>query len=124
MGPTLAHLAQICVPDIFFRGFYLYSMLDIVASYHRIQFQGKLMIHAEENDKKYHFGLDLGPLGPNSGRHSFFIKLVVRHCSELSFYAIYSKTYENSEKLNIGPDFGPFGPYLGPPNFFRGFYLY
>ena len=28
---------------IFFRGFYLYQMLDINASYHCIQFQGKLM---------------------------------------------------------------------------------
>ena len=28
---------------IFFRGFYLYQMLDIAASYHRMQFQGKLL---------------------------------------------------------------------------------
>ena len=81
---------------IFFRGFYLYLMLDIVASYHDIQFQGKFMIQTQWNDKKHHFAIDLGPLGPNSGRQIFFIKLVVRHCSKLSFYSIYRKTNEPS----------------------------
>ena len=47
-------------------------MLDIVASYHRIQFQGKLMIQAQENGKKPHFESDLGSLGPNSNRHFFY----------------------------------------------------
>ena len=32
-------------------------MLDIVASYHRIQFQEKLMIQTLENGKKPHFTL-------------------------------------------------------------------
>ena len=41
-------------------------MLDIVASYHRIQFQGKLMIQTQENGEKPNFGPDLDPLGPNS----------------------------------------------------------
>ena len=36
-----------------------------MASYHRIQFQGRLLIQTQENDKKPHFGPDLGPLGPN-----------------------------------------------------------
>ena len=43
-------------------------MLDIVASYHRMQFQGKLMIETQENVEKPHFGPDLGPWGPNSDR--------------------------------------------------------
>ena len=30
-----------------------------------IQFQGKRMIQTQENDKKPHFGPDIGPLGPN-----------------------------------------------------------
>ena len=69
-------------------------MLDIVASYHRIQFQGKLMIKIQENSEKPHFGPDLGTLGPNSCRQFFFIKLVVRHYSTLSSYATYRKINE------------------------------
>ena len=37
-------------------------MLAIVTSYHRIQFQGKLMIQTQENDEKPHLGTDLGLL--------------------------------------------------------------
>ena len=47
-------------------------MFEIVASYHRMQFLGKLMIKTQENDEKPHFGPELGPLGPNSGRQFFF----------------------------------------------------
>ena len=43
LDPTLAPLAQIWVPKTFFHGFYLYKMLQIVASYHCMQFQEKLM---------------------------------------------------------------------------------
>ena len=41
-----------------------------------MQCQGKRMIQTQENGKKPHFGPDLGPLGPNSGRQffSFFQK--------------------------------------------------
>ena len=52
-------------PQIFFREFYLYWMLDIVASYHCMQSQGKLMNKTWENDKKPSFGPDFGPFGPN-----------------------------------------------------------
>ena len=37
-------------------------MLDIVASYHSIQFQGKRMVQTPENGEKLQFGPDLGPL--------------------------------------------------------------
>ena len=47
-------------------------MLDIVASYHRIQFQGKLMAKTQENGKKSHIGPDLGPLSSNSDCIFFF----------------------------------------------------
>ena len=47
-------------------------MLQIVASYHCMQFQGKLMIQTQGNDEKPHFGPDLGSLGQNSGRDYFF----------------------------------------------------
>ena len=42
-------------------------MLDIVASYHCMQFQGKPMIQTQLNGEKPNFGPDLGSLGPNSG---------------------------------------------------------
>ena len=41
-------------------------------------FQGKLMIKIQKNGKKPHFGPDLGPLGPNSGRQTFFSKIWLR----------------------------------------------
>ena len=38
-------------------------MLEIVASYHCMQFQQKLIIQTQENGGKRHFEPDLGPLG-------------------------------------------------------------
>ena len=46
------------------------------------------MIHTQANDKKPHFGPDLGPLDPNSGRQNVFIKLVFTSSSKLSSFAI------------------------------------
>ena len=46
-------------------------MLDIVASYHPIQFQGKRRIQTRENDKKTHIKPDLGPLDLNLDRKIF-----------------------------------------------------
>ena len=54
-----------------FHGFYLYQMLGTAASYHRIQFQGKLMIQTQENDEKPHFGSDIGLLDPVWGAKIF-----------------------------------------------------
>ena len=75
-------------PSIFFGGFYLYQMLNIVASYHRIQFKGKLMIQTQENGKKPHSGPNLGLLSPNYCPQIFFVKLVNKNCPKLSSYAI------------------------------------
>ena len=36
-------------------------MLEIVASYHFMQFPGKLMIQTQENGREPQFGPDLGP---------------------------------------------------------------
>ena len=47
-------------------------MLDIVASYRRMQFQVNLFQN-QENSKKPHFGPDLGPLGPNLDRQLFIL---------------------------------------------------
>ena len=35
----------------------------MVASYHCMQFQGKIIMQTQENGKKPHFGPNLGPLG-------------------------------------------------------------
>ena len=50
-------------------------MLDIVASYHRMESPGKRMITAQENGKKPHFRPDLGPLDPYLSRYFFFSKI-------------------------------------------------
>ena len=47
-------------------------MLDIVTSYHCMQFQGKLMNQTWENDKKNSFGPDFGPFGTNLGPKKLF----------------------------------------------------
>ena len=63
-------------------------MLDIVTRYHRMQFRGgKPIIQTQENGTKTHFGPDLDPLGPNSGRQFFFKNMassVTRYHGELS----------------------------------------
>ena len=51
----LASLAQIPFTPILFYTFYIYYMLDIIASYHCLQFQGKVMNHTWENAKKPSF---------------------------------------------------------------------
>ena len=48
-------------------------MLDIVASYHCMQFQGKQMIQTQENDEKPHFGPDLDSMDTNSVCKFFFL---------------------------------------------------
>ena len=59
----------------FFLKFYLYYMLDIVASYHCMQYQGELMNQTWENSKKNSFGFEFGPFDPNLGHQFFFSKI-------------------------------------------------
>ena len=47
-------------------------MLYIVASYHCMQFQGKLINQTWKNDKKPSFEPDFGPFGPNLRTPNFF----------------------------------------------------
>ena len=49
-------------------------MLYIVASYHFMQFQGKLMNQTWENGKTPSFGLDFGPFDPNLGSKFIFFR--------------------------------------------------
>ena len=67
MAPILAPLVQVWSPVYFFK-FYLYWMLDIVASYHCMQFQGNIMNQIWGNGKKPSFGPNFGPSGPNLGQ--------------------------------------------------------
>ena len=99
-GPNLG-------PQHFFRGFYLYQMLDIVAAYHYMQFQGNLLIQIQENNKKLYFVPALCPLDPNSGRKIFFFKnlasSVARYHGQLSSCTISEKTnYPILKKLSDG----------------------
>ena len=71
-------------------------MLDIVASYHCMQCQGKLMIQTQENDQKPQSGPDLGLLGPNLGCNFFFknlaLSVVTRYHVQLSSCTISGKS--------------------------------
>ena len=69
LGLILDPLAQ-----IIFHIFYFYYMLEIVASYHCMQFQRKLMNQTWENSKKPSFGPDFGPICPNLGYQIFIQK--------------------------------------------------
>ena len=101
-------------PQFFFHKFY---QLDIVSSYHPIQFKGKLMNQIWENGKKHNlmpdFSLNLGP--------KMFLRvlrlLVVRHCSKVSSMQFKGKlmnqSWENGKKPNFRPDFDQFGSNLG-----------
>ena len=82
-------------------------MLDIVACYHHIQFQGKTYDpHSRKWQKNPSFWTWFRPVGPKFELPNFFTKLVLRNCSKLSFYAIKKKTREpNLTKLNFGPKF-------------------
>ena len=70
-------------------------MLEITASYHCMQFEGKLMNQTGENGKKPCFGQDCGPFGPNLGHHFFFSNLassVTRYHGQPSSCTILEKT--------------------------------
>ena len=90
-GPNLG-------PKIFFHGFYFYYMLDIVASYHCMQFQGKLINQTWENGKKNKFWDWFWSLWPKCGPQKFLSwnlpLLHVRSCCKLSLHAISRKTNE------------------------------
>ena len=79
----------------FFSEFYLY-LLDIVPSYHPMQFKGKLMNQTRENyKKKTNFRPYFGSTFVPQKFFSWVLRLlVVRHCSKLSSFAIPRQTNE------------------------------
>ena len=70
MAKTLIFSSLLGGP-IFFCEFYLYQ-LDIVHSYHLMQFKGKLMNQIWENGKKSNFGSNFGWLSPNVDPQNLF----------------------------------------------------
>ena len=71
-------------------------MLDIVASYHCMQFHGKRMIHTQENGEKPHFGPDFCP--SNSGRQNCFPQKNL--ASSVTRFHGQPLLYTISEKIN------------------------
>ena len=73
-------------------------MLEIVASYHCMQFEEKPMIQTQENDKKPHSGPNLGQLNQIWTAIFFFFffknmaSLFTRYQGQLSSYAMSEKT--------------------------------
>ena len=57
-------------------------MLDIIASYHCMQFKRKLMIQTQENCDKPHFEPHLSPLDLDSGLH-FVSKIWLRQSLDI-----------------------------------------
>ena len=78
LGSILARLVQIwaLIFFLFFgwggEGGYLYQMLDIAASYHCMQYQGKRIIQTQDIGEKTHFEHNFGTLRPKSGRDKVF----------------------------------------------------
>ena len=65
MGQLLVPFTKIWDQKKFTRRFYIYLVLDIIASYQCMQFQGKLMNQTWENWKEASSEPNCGPLGQN-----------------------------------------------------------
>ena len=92
--------------------FVVSTLLNIVVSYHCIQFQGKLINQTRKNDKKAsfrsNFVLFLQIFDPQKSFLWFLPLPDVIHCYQLSLYAISRKTKEPNlrkwqKKLISGP---------------------
>ena len=127
LGLVLACFGPNLFPENFFPGFYLYLMLDIVASYQCMQFQGKLMNRTWENCKKLSFGPNFGP---NLVPKIFFVGFTSTTYYTLLQAIIPCNSKENQwtklekivKKPNIESDFGPFGPNSSCQYFFFFFF--
>ena len=49
LGPIMAHMAQIRAAKTFFSKIWLHQSLDIMVSYHHVQYQKELMMQSWEN---------------------------------------------------------------------------
>ena len=122
LGTNFGSFSPNVDPGSFFNGFYLYCKLDILASYHCMQFQGKLTNQPWENSQKNLVSDRYWPLWPKLGPwkyFSWFLPLIhVRHCCKLSLYTISRKQpWENGKEPSFGPNFDLLGQSLGHQNF-------
>ena len=117
LGQLLVHFAKIRDQKKFIRRFYICQMLDIIACYQCMQFQGKLMKQTWENSKKPSFATEFGPFCPKFGPWKIFLKVLplldVIHFYKLSLYATSRKTNKPNLRKWFVLDFGPFGPNSG-----------
>ena len=84
-------------PKFFFCGFYLYCMLDIVASYHCMQLQGKLTNQIWENDEKPSFRNNSEPFRPDLSPnifHEFNLYYMLEIVQSYYSFAVSRKTNE------------------------------
>ena len=86
----------------FFYEFYFHYMLDIIATYHCIQFQGKLKNQTWEKVQQSSSGTNFSPFWPKFEPQKLFSwnlpLLNVKNCCKLSSYAISRKA--NQPNLN------------------------
>ena len=87
-GPNLG-------PKNIFHQFYLYYMLEIAASYHCMQFQGKSMNQTWENGQKSSVRLKFGPLQPKFSPKTFFVGFSSTRCYALLLAIIVCYFKEN-----------------------------
>ena len=80
LGPDFVQFDPNVGPKFFFHWFYLCLYLDIVTSYHCMQFQVKLMNQTWENGKKPSFGTNFSPFGPNLGPIFFSVDFTSTAC--------------------------------------------
>ena len=73
-------------------------MLYIAASYHCMQFQGKLMNQTWKNGKKPSFGSDFDPFGLNLGPQNFFYGFYLNKKSHI--VASYHCMHFQGKRLN------------------------
>ena len=80
-------------PKNLFCRFYLYWMLDFVASC-SMYFKERLWSKLKKNGKKTHFRLDLGLLGPNLGCQKVFFFLIWLYQSIEIIFSYYYVQYQ------------------------------
>ena len=114
------------LPKKIFREFYLLQQIEIVPSYHPIQFNRKLINQTFENSKKPNFGYDFGPYGANlspqifaRGFYPYWVLDIVARYHRMRNYDPSSRKWRKNLfwarfKL-VGPKFAPsifFSKYL------------
>ena len=101
-------------------------MLDIVASYHCMRFQEKLITQTWENGKKPIFRPNFGPFGPKNFFCGFYLHekldIVASYCCMQFQEKLWTKLEKMAKKTpSFVPNFGLFGPNRAQKIFFMDF---